>query len=80
MLVIFETFDLVQVLLLVVFQIFDPGHQSIFVGLACRVVGETWAATSVGGIGERIERLIKLDAVGTSTRAVVFVRRIVADN
>jgi hypothetical protein len=38
------------------------------------------AAASVGGGGERIERLIKLDAVGTSTRAVVFVRRIVTDD
>ena len=66
--------------MLVVFEIFDLGHQKVFVGLACRVVCETWAATSVGGIGERIERLIKLDAVGTSTRAVVFVRRIVADD
>jgi hypothetical protein len=62
----------IEMLLLVFCEIFDLGHQKIFVGLACGVVLETWAAASVGGRGEWIERLIKLNAVGTSTRAGVM--------
>ena len=65
----------IEVLLLVVCKIFDLVRQTIFVGLACGVILETRVATSISGRGERIERLIKLDAVGTSTRASVMVCR-----
>jgi hypothetical protein len=65
----------IEVRLLVFCEIFDLGHQKIFVGLTCGVVFKTWATASVGDGGERIERLIKLDAVGTSTRAGVMVCR-----
>jgi hypothetical protein len=74
------------VLLLAVCELRDLGHQlrltlktEILIGLAFSIVGNL-AAASVGGGGERIERLVKLDAVGASTRAVVFVRRIVTDD
>jgi hypothetical protein len=64
-----------EVLLLVVCEIFDLGHQKVFIGLARGVILETRAAASISGRGERIERLIKLDAIGTSTRAGVMVCR-----
>jgi hypothetical protein len=72
LLAFFERRDLVHQLLLMF-------KTEFFIGLAFSIA-DNLATASVGGGGERIERLIKLDAVGTSTRAVVFVRRIVADN
>jgi hypothetical protein len=68
-----------EALLLVVCETFDLGHQKVFVGLACSIV-DNLAATSTGCGGEGIERVLKLDTVGTSTRTVVFVRCVVTDD
>lgn len=71
--------DFIKQILLAFCEICDLGRQTVFVSLAYSIV-DNLAAASIGCGGERVERLVKLDAVGTSTRAVVFVRRIVADD
>jgi hypothetical protein len=71
--------DLIKQILLAFCEICDLGRQTVFVGLAYSIIGNL-AAASIGCGGERIERLVKLDAVGTSARAVVFVRCVITDD